>query len=264
MKLNKFDLNKSGIYCIRNMVNSKIYIGKSKNIYQRISAHIYHLNVKLKNENRHLINAWHKYGCDNFEYSVIEYLPFDEQKLAERELFWMKELKSTQRQFGYNLRMDSSTQMITHEETKQLLSQNNKGEKNPNYNHKWSKEKRNLSSQQFKQLYKDGILQPNIQATYKGIAVRNQKWKNNPLLKEQMKMKVRQAISKYDIYQYDKTTHQLIQKWSYIADIIKANPTYKRHNIYAVCNGEKPSMYGYIWVKVLKDDIVQTNLKEFD
>lgn len=33
--------------------------------------------------------------------------------------------------------------------------------------------------------------------------------------------------------------------------------------IYAVCSGEKPTMYGYIWKKVLKsEDIVQTDLKE--
>lgn len=41
MKINKFDLNKSGIYCIRNIVNNKVYIGKSKNIYNRITQHIY-------------------------------------------------------------------------------------------------------------------------------------------------------------------------------------------------------------------------------
>ena len=32
---------------------------------------------------------------------------------------------------------------------------------------------------------------------------------------------------------------------------------YKTHNIYSVCSGVKPTMYGYKWVKILKDDIVQ-------
>lgn len=37
-----------------------------------------------------------------------------------------------------------------------------------------------------------------------------------------------------------------------------ANPSYKRHNIYAVCSGEKPTIYGYIWKKVsINKDIVQ-------
>ena len=54
---------------------------------------------------------------------------------------------------------------------------------------------------------------------------------------------------------------QLIKIWNCVNDIIKENPNYKKHNIYAVCSGEKPSMYGYIWVKILNDDIVQTEMK---
>jgi hypothetical protein len=48
----------------------------------------------------------------------------------------MDNYKSTDREFGYNLRRDSSTQMIVHEETKQLLSKCNLGENNPNYGNK--------------------------------------------------------------------------------------------------------------------------------
>lgn len=57
MKLNKNDRKKCGIYCIRNTVNSKVYVGKAKNIYNRIQGHIYALRRKSKDENRHLINA---------------------------------------------------------------------------------------------------------------------------------------------------------------------------------------------------------------
>lgn len=262
MQVNKKDLNKSGIYCIRNLINYKVYIGKSKNIYARIANHINGLRCKSKNENRYLINAWHKYGEENFDYYVLEYLKYDEDKIAERELYWMKKYNSTNKEFGYNLRMDSSTKMIVHEETKKLISNLNKGENNPNYNHKWSDEKRKKASEQFKELYKSGHLKPNPSATYKAIEKRNENWKKNPQLKKDMAEKVKKAITKYKIYQYDKNTLELIKVWDYIADIIKENPTYKRHNIYAVCSGEKKSMYGYIWIKVLKDDIVQTDLKK--
>ena len=86
MKYNrKRDLGRSGIYCIRNINNNKIYIGKSVNIYKRIKAHTTALNTKSKDENRHLINAWHKYGRDKFEYFVIEdCMPLH---LKEREYF---------------------------------------------------------------------------------------------------------------------------------------------------------------------------------
>jgi len=54
---------------------------------------------------------------------------------------------------------------------------------------------------------------------------------------------------------------ELIKIWECINDIIQKNPTYKKHNIYAVCSGEKKSMYGYIWKKELKEDIVQSDSK---
>lgn len=261
MKVNRFDLNKCGIYCIRNLINNKVYIGKSYNIYQRIAAHIYALNVKSKDENRHLIAAWHKYGRENFEYFVLEYLPLDEELVKNRELYWMEVYNSIDRKFGYNLRKDSSTNMIVHDETKMLFSQLYKGENNPNYGNKWSDKKKKYMSDLKKQQYKDGIQKYNPENTKKGIEVRNKNWENNPQLKEDMKIKVREKNTKFKIYQYDKHTMQLVKIWNYINDIIKENPNYKKHNIYAVCSGEKPSMYGYIWVKVLNDDIVQTEMK---
>lgn len=262
MKLNKYDLNKCGIYCIRNLINNKVYIGKSYNIYSRIASHIYELTVRSKNENRHLINAWHKYGKENFDYFVLEYLAVDEQLVKERELYWIQQYNSTNRQFGYNLRLDSSTKMIVHEETKQKLSESVTGEKNPNFGHRWTKEQKERMSAIKKQQYQDGIVKYIPENTKKGIDIRNQRWKENPELKELMKEKVKKSNTKYKIYQYNKNTMELVRVWSYITDIIKENPTYKKHNIYAVCSGEKKSMYGYIWVKVLIDDIVQTDLKE--
>ena len=57
MKLNTKDKKKVGIYVIRNLVNQKVYVGKSVNIYFRMKQHITHLNTKSKDENCHLINA---------------------------------------------------------------------------------------------------------------------------------------------------------------------------------------------------------------
>jgi group I intron endonuclease len=264
MKLDKKDLNKAGIYCIRNLTNNKVYIGKSINIFARIASHISGLNRKDPNENRHLINAWHKYGDANFEYFVIEYLDKDEKLLSERELYWILAYKATDRKHGYNLRMDSSTKMIVHEETKEKLSQSISGENNPNYGHNWSQEMKEKMSKIKKEQYAQGIVQYVPENTQKGIEIRNAHWKENPELKEQMKQKVKEKNTKYKIYQYDKHTMELVKVWDYLTDIIKENPNYKKHNIYAVCSGEKKSMYGYIWVKVLIDDIVQTGVKASD
>lgn len=77
-----------------------------------------------------------------------------------------------------------------------------------------------------------------------------------------MKKKVSDNHTKYKILQYSKDGLTLIKTWNKVKDIIKENPSYKTHNIYSVCSGAKPSIYGYKWVKILKDDIVQTELKD--
>ena len=128
MKANK-EHQKCGIYCIKNIVNNKVYVGKSKNIYKRIHQHLYDLrNNRIKNENSYLLNSWNKYGNENFEYFVLEFLEQDENLVKERELYWMNELNSLNKEFGYNLRQDSSTNMITHKETSLKISNRLKDE----------------------------------------------------------------------------------------------------------------------------------------
>ena len=202
MKVKREDLNKCGIYCIRNLVTNKVYIGKSKNIYNRIAAHINELRRRSKNENRHLINAWFKYGENNFDYCVLEYLSLDEDLLRDRELYWIQKYNSTERKCGYNLRMDSSTNMIVHQETKEKLAKSISGENNPNYNHKWSEEKKKYMSDLKKQQYKDGIVSVNMEAIRKGVNIRNQNFKENPQLMKNMAKKLKEKLTKYKIYQY--------------------------------------------------------------
>lgn len=128
MKANKED-KKCGIYCIKNIINNKVYVGKSKNIYKRIHQHLYDLrNNRIKNENSYLLNSWNKYGNENFEYFVLEFLELDENLVKNRELYWMNKLNSLNREFGYNLRQDSSTNMITNKETSLKISNRLKDE----------------------------------------------------------------------------------------------------------------------------------------
>jgi group I intron endonuclease len=218
MKLNRKEhFNQSGIYCIRNKVNNKVYIGKAKCIYRRIRQHINNLNKKNRDEeNDHLINAWHKYGRENFEYFVIEYTPFD--KLKQKELYWQESYNCTDRKKGYNFRKDSETNCIVSEETRKKCRE-----------------------AQIKR-FKDPKERLKVSHTY---------WKDNPEATKEMAKRVSESKIKYYINQYTKDG-QFIKKWNSVNEIIQDNPNYKWQQIYSVCSGHKPSIYGYVWKKELK------------
>ncbi len=128
MKADIQDRGKTGIYCIINKTTNKMYIGKAKCIHKRIKGYIADCNTKNINENRYLINAWHKYGRSDFHYVVLEYTILDEAILKERELYWQIKYNVTKKKFGYNFRLDSSTNMIVHKSTSKKISKRLKKE----------------------------------------------------------------------------------------------------------------------------------------
>ncbi|MEG7697747.1 GIY-YIG nuclease family protein, partial [Listeria monocytogenes] len=63
IKLNEnCSLEKPGIYFIKNTINNKMYIGSSTmKIYKRVQHHYSELK-RDNHKNKHLQNAWNKYG----------------------------------------------------------------------------------------------------------------------------------------------------------------------------------------------------------
>ena len=87
------------IYMINNKINNKKYVGQSINLKRRILEHI---RNAYKNENHPLYYAFNKYGWDNFEFSIIDTAnTFDE--LNQKEIKYIQEYKSNNKEFGYNL-----------------------------------------------------------------------------------------------------------------------------------------------------------------
>lgn len=84
------DLNntRSGIYCIFNMRNGKLYIGSAVQLNKRIYRHIRDL-ISERHKNRYLQRAWNKDGIISFLFIVIEYCDID--KLIEREQYWFSQ-----------------------------------------------------------------------------------------------------------------------------------------------------------------------------
>ena len=88
------------IYVITNLINGKQYVGLSKDCHKRWADHYsksYTSNRKDDLE-KVLYKAMKKYGRDNFSFQIIEECP--EEKLAEREIYWIEQLKTYDN--GYN------------------------------------------------------------------------------------------------------------------------------------------------------------------
>lgn len=85
-KINSLLRGKSGIYSIMNIYNGKIYIGSSKDLYNRLYEHL-HLLLRNSAHNKHLQSAWNKYGQECFIYNILELC--SEESRFEREQFYM-------------------------------------------------------------------------------------------------------------------------------------------------------------------------------
>ena len=90
-----------GIYKWTNLINNKVYIGKSVNIPKRLREYKYQVE---KNNQRPIIRALQKYGFQNFKFEIIENCDYlSDEKLLEREQYWMNYYNSQNPQFGYNI-----------------------------------------------------------------------------------------------------------------------------------------------------------------
>lgn len=96
---------KAGIYCIKNDINGKVYVGKAKNLSNRWEQHKSKL-LKDNHDNALLQQDFNEYGIDAFTFSVLEYVP--EQTNLDKILFakekeWGNKLNARDENCGYNI-----------------------------------------------------------------------------------------------------------------------------------------------------------------
>ena len=142
-----------GIYKITNKINKKCYIGQSINIKERFYGH------KSSENNVYLRNAFKKYGIDNFIFEVIEECKREE--LNQKEIYYIKLYKSTNRKFGYNLSPGGTgREKKTSLRTRRLISKSKKGkltrteETEKNRAEKFKKTIANMPREQFEEWHK--------------------------------------------------------------------------------------------------------------
>lgn len=76
----------SGIYFIENLITKQQYIGSAVKINKRWNSHRCELRANV-HKNKKLQNAWNKYGEDNFQFKVIEFI--EPKFLIDREQFYL-------------------------------------------------------------------------------------------------------------------------------------------------------------------------------
>jgi group I intron endonuclease len=147
------------VYKITNLVNGKVYIGKTNDIQGRWKEHIDYAHNSNRKSNRALHNAIYKYGIDNFSIEEIENVESEDWSF-EREKYWIAEYKTNickyGSQFGYNLTDggEGSSGFKHSDETKQKMSEAHTGNKNHFYGKKHTESIKNILSEQKKSYYK--------------------------------------------------------------------------------------------------------------
>lgn len=109
---------RSGIYCITNKTNNKVYIGQSKDLTNRWRKHRYNLRTNI-HTNSHLQSAFNIDGEDAFDFKILEECP--QELRNEREIYWIDYYKSTDPQYGYNFQSGGCERQTIAEETKQKI-----------------------------------------------------------------------------------------------------------------------------------------------
>jgi group I intron endonuclease len=102
MKLNQSSERIFCVYKITNLVNGKIYVGKTSDVDKRLSRHFKIAESKEEKAYQYLHRSINKYGSNNFVIEVLED-KLTEVDAFEMEKFWIKELNSKDPSVGMNL-----------------------------------------------------------------------------------------------------------------------------------------------------------------
>ena len=200
-----------GIYCIRNIVNNKMYIGSTNNFDNRKYRHFH----QLENGIHHSIllqRAYDKYGKDSFVFEILKICDNDEDLLKIEQEF-LNKLKPFSPN-GYNVSTIASN-CVLYGENNGMFGK--KGENNPNFGRKNSEETLKKMSNSQKGVHKSEESKQKLSKTMK------EQYKNGRTpptlgkkLSNETKEKIRKKKSK-PVKQIDKNTLKIINVFESIS-----------------------------------------------
>jgi group I intron endonuclease len=107
------------IYKVTNILNQKVYIGQSVNPRSRWRRH--QSDAKLGKDKKHFARAIRKYGSHNFIVEVIVQSKSLED-IDQAEIDCIKQYRSSDNNYGYNIALGGNGKRIVSEETKKKIS----------------------------------------------------------------------------------------------------------------------------------------------
>jgi len=227
------------IYQIQNMLTKDSYIGSAINLKKRIKEHLRQLN----NGNHHSIilqRAVNKYGINNFEIIILEYV--NKEKLLEKEQFYINKLNPI-----YNIckTAGSSLGVKRREETIEKIRKANLGIKHPFWrNEIKSKSQSGKPHKKYSEIGRLHCSEAQIKL-YKNGYVSPQKGKKA----DDFHLKLNREKNFIKIEQYDKQKN-LIKIWDSPC-IVQEKLKICSSNISNCLNNKRRYAGGFIWKKVL-------------
>jgi hypothetical protein len=123
ISINNFP-NNSGVYKITSP-SGKIYIGEAINLKERCS---FYLNPNSVKKQRAIYNSLIKYSVEKHIIEIVEFCEIN--KLLERERYWQEFYNSVNDGLNCYLTKTNEKKKVLSEETKKLMSDKSKGERN--------------------------------------------------------------------------------------------------------------------------------------
>lgn len=218
-----------GIYCIKNIINNRKYIGQSVDIKKR---HYEHLRQLRKNEHKNIIlqTDFNKYLENSFIFSILEEIP--QEDLNEREIYWIKQYDTYRN--GYNMTHGGDINSMTYEPIKEKCRKKLIGNKNWLGKHH-TEETKQLMSNQAKGRKMSQESRKKLSTTRIKLGLGGQYGDKNPLSKK--------------VNQIDVNTGEIINTFESIHSAeVALSPTNRgTGNIFRVLSGKNKTAYGSYW-----------------
>jgi len=245
-------MNNVVIYCIKNILTEKVYIGSAIDYKSRWRNHKnqlknnFHHNIKLQ-------NSWNLYGDNFFVFEILEYVE-DKNILIEREQYYLNTILFASEnddrfdKLGYNILREAGNSMGYKHSAETILKL--KGENNPMFGKSvWIGRNHTEESKELISLSKKGKL----------IKSDNHFYNKNHTDESKVKMSFsskrlsgsdnpnfgKESKNRKIVIQLDKSG-KIIKEWPHAGEASKALGI-NSQNIGACCLGKQKTYKGFIW-----------------